>query len=258
MTFSHKLSSLIDQVTEIEDLDLSAEAKVNEEEFYNDFKEEIMSSLVKLIFIILTLIIFSSFVLAQRCTEELEPNNTPPEATVFAGMGCIIGTLEDSDQDFFAWTVTNDDFRSRRVVFEIDPKEAELFSLQFMKLSFAENGTDVIGKENLFKLEATEKINATFPQILTEGNYYLGIVGKGSYTVNINEVDPSLPSSFDREPNDNTEEAKEKTGSFAFTGDLEGSVDYYLWTLTEEDATKLWKVAAQTQVGQELTVKAFC
>ena len=217
-----------------------------------------MSNLIKkLTFLALILIIFNSFVLAQRCTEELEPNNTPPEATAFAGMGCIIGTLEDSDQDLFAWTVTNDDFRYRRIVFEIDPKEAELVSLQFMKLSFAENGTDVIGKEDLFKLEATEKINATFPQILIEGNYHLGIVGKGSYVVNIHEVDPSLPGSFDREPNDSGEEAKEKTSSFAFSGDLEGSVDYYKWTLAEEDAAKLWKISAQTQVGQKLTVKLF-
>ncbi len=215
-----------------------------------------MSNLIKLIFVTL-LIIFSSFVLAQRCTEELEPNNTPPEATSFAGMGCIIGTLENSDQDFFAWTVTNDDFRSRRVVFEIDPKEAEPVNLQLMKLSFAENGIDVIGKEDLFKLEATEKINATFPQILAEGNYYLGIAGKGSYTVNIHEVDPSLPSNSDREPNDSSEEAREKIGPFGFSGNLEGSIDYYKWTLTEEDATKLWKISAQTQVGQELTVKLF-
>ncbi len=217
-----------------------------------------MSNLIKkLTFLALTLIIFSSFVLAQRCTEELEPNNTPPEATVFTGMGCIIGTFEDSDQDFFAWTVTNDDLRSRRVVFEIDPKEAELVSLQLLKLSFAENGIDVIGKEDLFKLEATEKINATFPQILTEGNYHLGIAGKGSYTVNIHEVDPSLPGNFDYEPNDSSEEAREKTGPFGFSGNLEGSVDYYKWTLTEEDAAKLWKISAQTQVGQELTVKLF-
>ncbi len=216
-----------------------------------------MSNLIKQIFIALILVIFSSLVLAQRCTKELEPNNTPPKATTFAGMGCIIGTLEDSDQDLFAWTVTDNDFRYRRVVFEVDPEENELISLQFMKLNFAENGTDVISKEDLFKLDARQQITKTLPQILTEGKYYLGVAGKGSYLVNIQEVDPSLPSTYDREPNDSSEEAREQTGAFRLSGDLEGSVDYHLWTLTEEDANNLWKISAQTQIGKELTVKLF-
>ena len=216
-----------------------------------------MSNLIKPTFIALILIIFNSFVLAQRCTEELEPNNTPPKATSFAGMGCIIGTLENLDQDLFAWTVTDQDLRSRRVVFEVEPEENELISLQLMKLNFAENGTDVIGKEDLFKLDARKQITKTLPKILTEGNYYLGVAGKGSYLINIQEVDPSLPGTYDREPNDSSEEAREHTGAFRLSGDLEGSVDYHLWTLNEEDANNLWKVSAQAQIGKELTVKLF-
>ena len=206
---------------------------------------------------ILILIACSSFVLAQRCNQELEPNNNPQAATAFAGMGCIVGTLEDPDQDFFVWTVTNNDFSSRRVVFEVDAKGTELVSLQLIKPSFAENGTDVIATEELFEFEASGKVNATLPQILSAGKYYLGVVGKGSYVVNIYQAGPEFPRVFDNEPNDSSEEAGEVTGAFALSGNLQGSVDYHLWTLTEEDANKLWKVNAQAQIGKELTVKLF-
>ncbi len=43
----------------------------------------------------------------RTCAADTEPNDTPETAAVVDGPGCIAGTLPDSDQDLFLWTVTD-------------------------------------------------------------------------------------------------------------------------------------------------------
>lgn len=40
---------------------------------------------------------------------EIEPNNTPVEATPFSGEVILTGTIKEGDQDAFMWEVTQED-----------------------------------------------------------------------------------------------------------------------------------------------------
>ena len=216
---------------------------------------------LKLISCIVISLSFWTTAFAQRCTLEQEPNDTPPEASSFTGLGCVVGDMAASDQDSYRLTLTEDDLRNRRVVLTVTGIPEQLTRVDLLKLTFTEDGTGVAGREDLFAFgTSTGERTSSEPLLLSEGTYYLGVSksgGEGRYELELALAEPSLPGNQDYEPNDSTEDAREQVGAFGLQGDLQGSVDYHRWTLGEEAASYLWRVDAQAQVGRDLTLKLY-
>ena len=61
-----------------------------------------------------------------------------------------------------------------------------------------------------------------------------------------------MPPNGDGEPNEDTKHATPVHGAFSLSGDLNGSLDQYLWTVSKEDADRAWSLEADTQVGASL------
>ena len=216
---------------------------------------------LKLISCIVISLSFWTTAFAQRCALEQEPNDTPPEASSFTGLGCVVGDLAASDQDIYRLTLTEEDLRHRRVVLTVTGIPEQLTRVDLLELTFTEDGTGVTDREDLFTLgTSTGERTSSEPLLLSEGTYYLGVSksgGEGRYELELALAEPSLPSNWDYEPNDSTEDAREQVGAFGLQGDLQGSVDYHRWTLDEEAAAQLWHLGAQAQVGQDLTLKLY-
>jgi hypothetical protein len=206
---------------------------------------------------VLLLLAAASVVLAQACLPEAEPNDTPGDATPVSGMGCVLGTLEPGDQDFFLWTLAPDDLRSRAAVLDLEGVPGALTQVWLLRLAVAEDGVAVSDRRDLLRLSSLGPVASTDPLLLAPGEYFIGISASGAagrYVVTARTVDPPLPPAADREPNDDPATASEHEGPFALSGDLEGSVDVYRWIVPDDAARRLWSVEAWGMPEEPLTL----
>ena len=67
---------------------------------------------------------------AQPSLYEVEPNNTPAEATEISGEVVLIGTMESGDQDAYKWTVSDVDAQKRWTL-ELQGIQAEVIDYKF-------------------------------------------------------------------------------------------------------------------------------
>lgn len=118
--------------------------------------------------------------LAQPSLYEVEPNNTPFDATETAGEVILIGTLTVGDQDGYRWTVSDVDAQ-KRWNFELQGIPGGLTVVEVIRVEFADNGVDVTGVEKLFKMGTRDGAVPSIHEdlIFEPGEYILGIAGAG-------------------------------------------------------------------------------
>src|SRR5690606_27416864 len=147
--------------------------------------------------------LLASAALAQQCTYEVEPNDTPAQATVVTGAGpdaveaarsgkigitCLAGELGSGDQDAFYWEI---DEEAAAHVWQVvlEGPRGGLTQVHFFDIEFAENGVDVVRADQLFRFETTNGATATSAGILLQpGRYVLGLSPAGvdgEYVVNL-------------------------------------------------------------------------
>ena len=217
--------------------------------------------------IILVISLLVQFVQAQICKNTQEPDNTAVEATVLAGKACALGEIAAADQDLILWTVSEEDAK-RFWILELEGPKNQLSEVEVLHVTLAESGSTVTAKETILTFATSDgQLNSSQALIFAPGTYLLGIVsaGQGDYYLNLKPdkhsensgADRRLPSNLDHEPNETTEDASVARGAFAFTGDLQGSPDYYRWEVSEEDAKQLWQLQAQVMPSSDLTIKIF-
>ena len=101
------------------------------------------------VFILASSLLFSS--LANAVTlYEAEPNNTPVEATRFSGPTTIMGAMQSGDQDGYLWTVSDVDAQ-HSWSFELAGIADALTQVEFIRLTYTDDGKEVAKRETLFK-----------------------------------------------------------------------------------------------------------
>ncbi len=145
--------------------------------------------------VLLFVVLGSAFGLAQPCVSDLEPNQTPNEATALSGTGCLTGTILADNQDLYAWTLTEQDLQGKILAFDFESLQGTLSTLFLLRVEFAENGLPS-NREDLMTLTTNDgaKVSKEYGG-LEPGTYYLGVAlageGEGNYTVNIRLVEPT-------------------------------------------------------------------
>ena len=92
---------------------------------------------------------------AQSCAGEAEPNEQPAQATAVNGAQCLNGTLQEGDQDIFLWQVNEAD-ASQQWNLSLQGVPTGVTGAQLLRITFAENGTDVAESQKLFALDARD------------------------------------------------------------------------------------------------------
>ena len=112
---------------------------------------------------------------------ESEPNNKPEEFNRISGAVTLYGTMTGRDQDGFIWTVSDEDAR-KRWTFELHGIPGALTITQLVKLEYAENGVDVVGKTTLMKMGTRDGLRPSIHEglIFEPGEYVLGLAQSGS------------------------------------------------------------------------------
>jgi hypothetical protein len=132
---------------------------------------------------------------AQTCVTDLEPNQTPNEATPSAGIGCITGTISVDNQDLYLWTPSEQDLGDKAIAFDFESVAGTLSTLFLVRLELDEAG-EYTSREDLMTLTTNDgaKVSKEYGQ-LEPGRYYLGVAlageGEGNYTVNVRLVEPT-------------------------------------------------------------------
>jgi hypothetical protein len=111
---------------------------------------------------------------------EVEPNNTPAEATEISGEVVLIGSMSGKDQDGYKWTVSDVDAQ-KRWNFELQGIPGQLTIVEVIRVDYADNGVDVAGVERLFKMGTRDgSVPSIHEDMLFEpGEYILGLAGAG-------------------------------------------------------------------------------
>jgi hypothetical protein len=145
--------------------------------------------------VLLFVVLASDLGLAQTCVSDLEPNQTPNEATPFSGSGCLTGTISVDNQDLYVWTLTAQDVGDKALAFDFESVAGALSSMFLVRVELNEEGL-AKSREDLLKLTTNDgaKVSKEYGQ-LEPGTYYLGVAlageGEGAYTVNIRLVEPT-------------------------------------------------------------------
>ena len=85
------------------------------------------------------------------------------------------------DQDGYLWNVTDNDAR-KRWTFMLNGEPGALTIGQIVRLEYAENGVDVIGKRTLFKMGTRDGVTPSIHEdlLFEPGEYVIGLAQAGA------------------------------------------------------------------------------
>ncbi|MBX3030830.1 MAG: VWA domain-containing protein [Chloroflexi bacterium] len=203
------------------------------------------------------------------CITDAEPNDAPEEAATFSPPGCLTGTLPDGDpQDLLLWTIGPAD-AAQRWSFTLDGPPGTLTSAQLVPITSEPGVTPITAGSVLWRIDRgpTEADPAVITDVLLPpGRYILGVTRSASledgplldldYRLDITPGTP-LPASVEQEPNDDATTATALTGLFEVGGDLDGSQDWYRWTIEDDLAGRPLVLAATGPEGLDLSVTLY-
>lgn len=185
---------------------------------------------------------------AQACTQEVEPNEQPATATA-APLGCVEGSIQGGDQDFYAFQFSAQD-AAQRWTLGVQGVPGQTTTVQLFLMPTDGSEPKLVAKRDLPAGAA-----ATLSDLLfMPGTYVAGIVatGDGAYRLDWQPGSP-VPPNGDVEPNE-YDTPTPVHGVFALSGDLQGSNDNYRWTVSESDAQQLWRIDVQSPLGNPVYV----
>ena len=204
------------------------------------------------------------------CVPETEPNDRPEGAITLSGEFCVSGTLpHDRDQDLYFYEVAPED---GLVTWDVTVRgvPTTYTSIHYLPLTSPAGVTPIeldVGGE-LARVDSDVWAGTppgTGQVRLWPGAYLLGI-SRGlpgykqdltedlGYWVEVRRGGTLFPSG-DAEPNDIADAATPVRGAFAFSGDLEGSVDVYRWTVGAEDVGTPWLLTVRSSLHAPLTLE---
>ena len=206
-------------------------------------------------------VLFSLFIatmgsaLAQQCTYELEPNDTPATATRLTGAGpnmiapasfnevgalCLTGTVGSGDQDAFRWEVTEKHARHRWTLAVEGPRNG-VTTVELFKVTFADNGVDVTQVEKYSSVTTPNGGAALSGEFLVQpGSYYLGVATSGAageFVVNVTPVTTLRYGAGDERFDGGA--PREYAGAFGWFGPVTEELAVSV-SIDEEAAARVW------------------
>ncbi|MBX3142713.1 MAG: VWA domain-containing protein [Trueperaceae bacterium] len=199
---------------------------------------------------------------AQECTYELEPNDTPAQAThitaasatqgtvpadgTVTATACIAGTLSSGDQDAFWWEV-DEASAAHRWVIDIESYPGHLTQLDILRISFAPNGVDVTDVEALYRFGTRDGSRSTSGEFLVApGSYLLAVStsgGAGEYRAQLRPVVAFTMGNA---------AASRLIGTFALGLDQAAGPHELVWEIPATEAGPGWRLEVGAALGERL------
>lgn len=199
---------------------------------------------------------------AQGCSHEIEPNDTPAQATpiisaapegepgllVTAAAACLAGALSSGDQDAFLWVV-DEVAAAHRWVVDIESYPGHLTQLDIIRVGFTSDRVDVSEVESLFVFRTRDGSPSTSAQFLiAPGDYLIGISssgGAGAYMAYLQPVEGfAMVDAATQGP----------SGAFALGLDQGAGPHAVAWEIPAAEAGPGWRLEIATALGERLRV----
>ena len=202
------------------------------------------------------------------CQPDAEPNDTPDEAVTLSGPFCLDGQLGDSDQDIVLWTVSDSD-ATKTWTFSLTGVPNTVTGVTVVGVTSEPGASPVVAGSTLFELSTqpdTKGAVQAADLMFKSGTYIVGVSRSGtadgspppSLTYHLDvAAAASPPKNGDVEPNDDASSATPVKSAFALAGDLQGSEDWYAWTLSADDAKSGWELDGRSQVGESFSLELY-
>lgn len=202
------------------------------------------------------------------CVPEAEPNDRPEEAGLLPAEFCVSGSLvESTDQELYFWDVAPTDGMTTWA-FTVRGVPATITSAHLLTFASPIGELPLDGVSEHARPDSDAHLGTppvTTLVRLAPGRYLVGISrgveGYGQsltddreYWIEAVRTD-DLPPNGDVEPNDDRSTGTPTAGAFTLSGDLEGSLDTYRWTVGASDAGSLWRLRATSSKGARLDLE---
>jgi von Willebrand factor type A domain len=214
---------------------------------------------------------------------EVEPNDTPAEATPVTAPAVIMGSMAGDDQDAYLWKVSDVD-AGKRWTLELDGIPGQLTIVEILRVELAENGVDVTGYDRLMKMGTRDGSKPSIVENLMfePGDYVLGVAHAGGGGI---FRPPAATLSFGGEAQaEDAAEADQEPGGYRLAiregtrvpagrkleahaarddaqslrlgteaaGFIAAKTSWYALEFGTQDAEQRWDVQVQAPVGREL------
>lgn len=228
--------------------------------FFSLRRSTIQRRSIPVIFTTLVSIFFSFSALAtDACVEEQEPNESPETAQAFSGNFCVQGTISDSDQSIFNWTV-DADAAKRPWTVDLAGPHSQQTKVQIHRLEEPAEGENpaVVGPElsSLATPAGADSVErANF--FVTPGVWLVGVstsAGQGGafqlsfLSSDDGSVDQAAAAGA------SADQAAQVAGKFALKGVL-GSESWSSWQLSPIEARKRWILTATAPIGANVALE---
>jgi outer membrane protein OmpA-like peptidoglycan-associated protein len=195
------------------------------------------------------------------CVKEVRPNDTLERAMPMSNAFCITGEIGAGDQHIFVWNVTGDAARApwSMVLSGLLDQQTRLQIHKLIEKAHppgAASEPPEVGPQ-LFSLVANPPaLQAVAPELfLAEGKYLIGLSasgGKGDYRIMAAQAPNVGPAVT--EPNHSADRAANLGVDLAAHGVLQGSEDFYAWSVDQPSARRRWTVKARIPLGVAATL----
>jgi outer membrane protein OmpA-like peptidoglycan-associated protein len=196
------------------------------------------------------------------CVKELRPNDTLERAMPLSNAFCVTGEIGAGDQHIFVWNVTGDAARApwSMVLSGMLDQQTRLQIHKLIEKAHppgAASEPPEVGPQ-LFSLVANPPaLQAAAPELfLAEGKYLIGLSasgGKGDYRIMAAQAPNVGPAAT--EPNHSADRAANLGVDLAAHGVLQGSEDFYAWSVDQQSARRRWTVKARIPLGAAATLE---
>lgn len=215
---------------------------------------------IAVVFATLVSILFSFSALAgDACVEEQEPNESPETAQAFSGNFCVQGTISDSDQSIFAWTV-DADAAKRPWMVDLAGPHGQQTRVQIHRLEEPADADNpaVVGPElsSLVTPAGADSVQRS-NFFITPGVWLVGVstsAGEGgAFHVSFRNADDA--SAGQAAPvSASTDQAAQVAGLFALKGTLVND-SWSSWQLSPIEARKRWLLTATAPIGANVALE---
>ncbi|WP_210269818.1 vWA domain-containing protein [Hyphomicrobium methylovorum] len=205
-------------------------------------------------------ILFSfSALAADACVEEQEPNETPETAQAVSGSFCVQGTISDSDQSIFAWTV-DAEAAKRPWTVDLSGPHGQQTKVQIHRLEEPGDADNpaVVGPElsSLATPAGADTVQrANF--FITPGVWLVGVSTSagdgGAFQLSIRSSDDGSAEQA-AASGATADQATQVAGQFALKG-VVGSESWASWQLSPIEARKRWVLTATAPIGANVALE---
>lgn len=213
---------------------------------------------MKTVLYLFYLVLFTQYTLAYHTSlYELEPNNTPTNATAFSGETILRGTISKDDQDAFMWKVNEKDSQYSWDI-ELKGVPNALTRIDIIKVTFTKDGKKVENYKKFFSFGTRTGLKPVYLKnlLVEEGEYLIALSSKSE---KIQNEEKSYKIIFTKKRETRLQKREEKKHAIKLSDDyypylIKENTGWFYFDINQEGSKKVWTLQGSTTIGHTLDV----